>query len=69
MSKQWHGGKGDTPRDPDHIKYNDGWERIFGRSKPEIKARKVQPSHSVTQTHKDKSKVLPRNYKYKNIEE
>ena len=44
-------------------------ERIFGKSKPEIKARKIQPSHSVTQTHKDKSKVIPRNYKYKNIEE
>jgi len=69
MSKQWHGGKGDAPRDPDHKKYADGWELAFGKSKPSIKARKAQPDHSITQTHKDKSKVIPRNYKYKHIEE
>ena len=37
--------------------------------KPEIKARKEQPKHSITQFHKDKSKRIPRQYKYKNIEE
>ena len=56
MSKQWHGGKGDKPRSPDQQKYADGWELAFGKKKPTIKARKHQPSHSVTQIHVDKKK-------------
>ena len=67
--KQWHGGKGDTPRGNDQQKFADGWELAFGKKKPEIKARKAQPDHSVTQMHKDKSKVIPRKYKYNNEEE
>lgn len=55
-SKQWHGGKGDKPRGVDQKKYADGWDLAFGKKKPEIKARKKQPKHSVTQVHKDKSK-------------
>ena len=56
MSKQWHGGKGDKPRSPDQQKYSDGWERVFGKPEPKVKARKHQPSHSVTQIHIDKKK-------------
>lgn len=49
--------------------YADNWDKIFGKKKPKIKARKNQPKHSITQIHKDKSKRIPRQYKYKNIEE
>ena len=65
MGKQWHGGKGDKPRNQDHQKYAEGWDAIFGN----VKARKKTPSHGITQIHKDKTKEVPRHYKYNNIEE
>ena len=65
MGKQWHGGKGDKPRNQDHQKYVEGWDAIFGN----VKVRKKTPSHGSTQIHKDKTKELPRHYKYNNIEE
>lgn len=49
--------------------YADNWEKIFGKPKPVVKSRKAQPKHSLSQVHKDKSKVIPRKYKYKHIEE
>tara|TARA_B100001113_G_C21089688_1_gene613757 strand:+ start:1382 stop:1594 length:213 start_codon:yes stop_codon:yes gene_type:complete len=49
--------------------YADNWEKIFGKPEPVIKSRKAQPKHSLSQVHKDKSKVIPRKYKYKHIEE
>ena len=30
MSKQWHGGKGDTPRVGNDEVYRSNWDRIFG---------------------------------------
>jgi hypothetical protein len=30
LSKQWHGGKGDTPRSPNDELYRSNWDRIFG---------------------------------------
>jgi|TARA_B100000035_G_scaffold198731_1_gene169797 hypothetical protein len=65
MGKQWHGGKGDEPRNINYNKYSEGWDAIFGK----VKARKKTPSHGSTQIHKDKTKVVPRHYKYKHIEE
>ena len=63
---KWHGGKGSGRRSTaDDDAYADNWERIFGKKKPEIKSRKHQPDHSVTQVHKDKTKVIPRHQKYK----
>ena len=67
--KQWHGGKGSKRRNSNEQLYADNWEKIFGKPEPKVKARKAQPSHSVTQVHKDKTKVVPRHYKYKHIEE
>ena len=64
MSKQWHGGKGSKRRNSNEEAYADGWELAFGKPEPKVKARKAQPKHSVTQIHKDKSKVIPRHYKY-----
>ena len=29
-SKQWHGGKGDTPRTTNDEVYRSNWDRIFG---------------------------------------
>ena len=28
---KWHGGKGSARKESDQDKYNDGWERIFGK--------------------------------------
>ena len=28
---QWHGGKGSTPRKVDKNKFDDNWDRIFGK--------------------------------------
>ena len=67
--QQWHGGKGSKRRNSNEEAYADGWELAFGKKKPEIKARKAQPDHSVTQIHKDITKVIPRKYKYNNEEE
>jgi len=30
MSKQWHGGKGSTPRSTNDEVYRSNWDRIFG---------------------------------------
>jgi len=45
--------------------YLDNYDKIFG-----VKARKKTPSHATTQIHIDKTKQIPRHYKYNNnIEE
>ncbi len=49
----------------DNSKYADGWTMIFNKPK----SRKAQPKNSLSQIHQDKSKVIPRKYKYNNIEE
>lgn len=30
---KWHGGKGSARKDSDQKKYEDGWDRIFGKKK------------------------------------
>ena len=49
--------------------YADNWEKIFGKPEPKVKEHKKTPKHAVTQVHKDRSKVIPRKYKYKHMEE
>ena len=44
--------------------YLDNYDAIFG-----VKGRKKTPKHGATQIHKDKTKQIPRDYKYNNIEE
>ena len=64
--KNSHGSKGANPRPGFYTQdYRDNWDKIFGKKKPEIKVRKEQPAHSITQMHTDTSKVIPRHYKYK----
>jgi len=41
--------------------FKNAWDNIF--------TRKKTPSHGITKIHKDKTKVVPRHYKYNNIEE
>ena len=41
--------------------FENAWDSIFPRKKT--------PSHGITQIHVDKTKVVPRHYKYKHIEE
>ena len=42
--------------------FQDNWDSIF--------TRKKTPKHGATKIHKDKTKLIPRDYKYKNkIEE
>ena len=64
---KWIGGKGSDrrPKKVSDEQFQDNWERIFGKKKPKIKSRKHQPDHSLTQVHKDKTKVIPRKEKYK----
>ena len=67
MSK-WHGGKGSKPRPvKDQKKFDDEWDRIFGKKEPEIKVRKITPKHGKSQVHTDQTKVIPRKQKYKDI--
>ena len=61
MSK-WHGDNSKR-RPSDEQLYSDNWERIFNKKEPEIKVRKVTPTHNKTQVHKDKTKVIPRKSK------
>lgn len=68
-NKQWHGGKGSKRRNSNDALYADNWEKIFGKKKPEVTVRKETPLHAKTQIHKDKSKVIPRRYKYNNEEQ
>ena len=37
---QWHGGKGSRPRNVDKKKFNDNWDRIFGKKEE----KKVLPN-------------------------
>jgi hypothetical protein len=55
MSK-WDGGKGSKRRPENDTTYQDNWEKIFGKKKPETKVRKTTPSHAITQVQKDKTK-------------
>jgi hypothetical protein len=68
-NKQWHGGKGSKRRNSNDALYADNWEKIFGKKKPEVTVRKETPVYAKTQIHKDKSKVIPRRYKYNNEEQ
>ena len=60
---KWHGGKGSKPRPITNQKqFEENWDSIF--------ARKKSPKHGATKIHTDKTKLKPRDYKYKNkIEE
>ena len=48
--------KGSKRRPEKDGKYQDQWEKIFGKKKPEVKTHKKTPKHGITQVHKDKSK-------------
>ena len=41
--------------------FQEAWDNIFPRRKT--------PAHAVTQKHKDKTKQIPRKYKYNHIED
>ena len=68
-NKQWHGGKGSKRRNSNDELYADNWDKIFGKKKPVIVARKDTPNHASTKIHKDQTKVIPRKYKYNNEEQ
>ena len=48
--------KGSKRRPEKDGKYQDQWEKIFGKKKPEVKTHNKTPKHGITQVHKDKSK-------------
>ena len=56
-------GKGSKrrPQIVNQKQFEEAWDSIFPRRKT--------PTHGITQVHKDKTKVVPRHYKYKHIEE
>ena len=49
-------GKGSKRRPTNEKQFRENWDKIFGRKKT--------PKHAVTQIHKDKTKVIPREQKY-----
>ena len=56
-------GKG-SKRRPQIInqeQFEKAWDKIF--------VRKETPKHAMSKIHKDKSKVIPRHYKYKGEEQ
>jgi len=54
--------KGSKPRPIiNQEQFEENWDNIFGRKKI--------PPHGATKIHKDRTKVIPRDYKYNNIEE
>lgn len=54
MGKQWHGGKGDKPRQANQQAYADGWEMAFGKKMPKVKARKSTPKQGHSKVHRDR---------------
>ena len=44
--------------------YLDNYDKIFN-----VKGRKKTPKHGATKIHTDKTKQIPRHYKYNNIED
>ena len=53
--------KGSRPRKIQNKKqFEENWDKIFGRKKT--------PKHAATQIHKDKTKTIPRNEKYNDID-
>ncbi len=66
---KWHGGKGSKQRpSKSPTQYQDNWEKIFGKKKPEVKSRKVTPKQGLQQVHKDKTKIIPRKEKYPTVD-
>lgn len=40
LNGQWHGGKGSKIRSSSSLKnYSDGWDRIFGKKKEDLKKK------------------------------
>ena len=56
-------GKGSKrrPQVVNQKQFEDAWDNIFPRRKT--------PAHAITKKHRDKTKLGPRDYKYKHIEE
>jgi len=56
-------GKGSKrrPQIVNQKQFEEAWDNIFPRRKT--------PTHAITKKHTDKSKQIPREYKYKHIEE
>ena len=56
-------GKGSKrrPQIVNQKQFEEAWDKIF--------PRKLTPAHAVTQKHQDKTKQIPRKYKYKDREE
>lgn len=58
----WHGGKGSKQRTTNTQKFNDNYDKIFGK-KADIKTRKVTPDHGGSKVHNDESKYDRKSYK------
>ena len=56
-----------SPRETRQEKFDRAFEEKMIINSPNY--RKKTPKHAATQTHTDKTKVIPRRYKYNNIEE
>jgi hypothetical protein len=57
--------KGSKRRPEKDGEYQDQWEKIFGKPKPEVKEHRKTPKHGVTKVHRDRTKY---NRKDKNLD-
>jgi len=48
--------KGSKRRPEKDGKYQDNWERVFGKPEPKVKEHKKTPDHAITQVHVDRTK-------------
>jgi hypothetical protein len=50
MTDSWHGGKGSRYRKVDQEKYNENWERIFGKKKEAEESEEEQETEDEAKT-------------------
>ena len=56
MMSQWHGGKGSTPRKVDRKKFDENWDRIFGKKdQEEVVAEPECYCYNCNKDRKDES--------------
>ena len=46
MSRSWHGGKGDRPRSMNRKKWNEGYDRVFGKKRTKYSKRIVKDKNN-----------------------
>lgn len=53
----WHGGKGSSPRPTDKQKYNDNWDRIFGKKSVPQQGEKMNKDELLDLLHNNVANI------------